>query len=334
MSKLSVVIPFCNEYPQVIFTIQNIAQELRDRVDFEIIAVNNFCKEVSQQIVGMGQLARTTGYNFSACPSCRHPLQIARGPDVAPEVVIASQKGNSWLKYAHYDKKLSHWQAKNEGVRNSTGEFLWFCDAHCIISRDTLYKMFLYYTEHHERLNGSLHLPLTYKILEWHKTMYKLVVDIPNGAVHYSLTPYRHADEPFEVPAVSTCGMMITRKLYDQLGGWPLELGIYGGGENFTNFSKAVMGKKKWMFPGEPLCHHGEKRGYNWNYTDHLRNKAIATYIFGGKVFVKRFFDNSKGRPDTKAAMYQEIITKCASHRQRIKDQQVMSIEEWVKLWV
>jgi glycosyltransferase involved in cell wall biosynthesis len=49
MAELSVIIPFCNEYPQILFTIQSIAQELRDRVDFEIIAVNNYCDEVEKQ---------------------------------------------------------------------------------------------------------------------------------------------------------------------------------------------------------------------------------------------------------------------------------------------
>ena len=49
MPELSVIMPFCNEYPQNMFTIQNIAQELRDRVDFEIIAIDNFCEEVQAQ---------------------------------------------------------------------------------------------------------------------------------------------------------------------------------------------------------------------------------------------------------------------------------------------
>ena len=49
MADLSVIIPFVNEYPQVMFTIRNIAEELRDRVDFEIIAVNNYCDEVKAQ---------------------------------------------------------------------------------------------------------------------------------------------------------------------------------------------------------------------------------------------------------------------------------------------
>ena len=42
MPKLSIIVPYVNEYPQVMFTLRNLGEELLDRADFEIIAVNNF----------------------------------------------------------------------------------------------------------------------------------------------------------------------------------------------------------------------------------------------------------------------------------------------------
>lgn len=306
MAELSIIVPVINEYPQVIFTIQSIAQELRDRVDFEIIAVDNTCEQSKKQ-----------------------PYEQDKGGDV----IRGSLRVNPWLKTFNYTDKLSHWQSKNLGAKNSTGKFLWFVDAHCIIARDALYKMFCYYKEHHEELNGSIHLPLTYKILESRKTMYKLVINHDRAEYHYSLTGYRHAEEPYEVPAVSTCGMMLTRKLYDELGGWPVELGIYGGGENFTNFSKAVMGKKKWMMPGEPLFHHGEKRGYHYIGDDMIRNRCIATYMYGGVALVTKMMEHSKGKPVVLQAILQDVLNKCKAHREHIKKQQKMSIQEWCKKW-
>ena len=50
-----------------------------------------------------------------------------------------------WLKYVEYKDKLSHWQAKNAGVAASTGEVLWFCDAHCIAPVEDLPNMAYYY---------------------------------------------------------------------------------------------------------------------------------------------------------------------------------------------
>ena len=306
MAELSVIIPFCNEYPQVLFTIQSIAQELRDRVDFEIIAINNYCQEVKDQ---------------------------KREEDKSYEVLLASQKGNPWLKVLKYDKKLSHWQAKNLAVRESAGKFLWFCDAHCIVSRDSLFNMFLYYWNNYEELNGTLHLPLTYKILEWHKLIYKLVANLETGEIHYSFTPYRPADTPYRMPCMSTCGMMMTRELYDYVGGWPVELGIYGGGENFINFTLAILGKSVNIFPAEPLFHHGEKRGYHWNGDDYTRNRTIATYMFGGKELAARFIAHRRGNPTVLQMILNDVLEKTKSHREMIAEKQEINIEDWLKIW-
>ncbi len=315
MTKLSCIVPFCNEYPQVIFTIRNIAEELIGRADFEIIAVDNSgCKESQEQILD---------------PS----LKAFWGKDT--EVIKASERGHDWLKYVEYSSTLSHWQAKNMGVSKSSGDILWFCDAHCIIGRNSLYDMFKNYQDY--QTIGSFHLPLTYKILEWHKTQYKLVVEPDKGVYDYSLTPYRpDGNNIVEVPVVSSCGMMISRYLFDELGGWPKTLGIYGGGEQFTNFTMATLGLKKWIHPGV-LCHHGEKRGYHYTYDSYIRNKILATYIFAGTAITQQFVNHligiNKGRPSVLNAMLQDVVSTQKEHRGLIKRKQRVHINEWVKRW-
>lgn len=307
MPELSVIVPFVNEYPQVIFTLQNIAQELRDRVDFEIIAIDNYCDQVSGQ-----------GY--------------AR--DGSGAAVEAGAGVNPWLKYLKFDAKLSHWQCKNAGVKSTTSEFLWFCDAHCTLGRDALYNMFTWYREHHEELSGTVHLPLTYKIMESRRLIYKLVNNVEaGGEVHYSFTPLRRDDGPFRMPCMSTCGMMMSRKIFDELGGWPTELGIYGGGENFINFTLAVLGKTVNIFPGPPLFHHGEKRGYHWIGDDYTRNRTIATYIFGGEALAQRFTERRKGSPDVNRGILEDVLATCKDHREFIKAKQKLTIEEWIRQW-
>jgi len=308
MSKLSVIVPFVNEYPQLLFTVQSIYQDLHDRCDFEIIVINNFCDEVKAQ----GQVE-----------------------DKSFEAVLAARAVNPWLKVLHYKNKLSHWQAKNLGVQNSTGDILWFCDAHCVVSRGTLWKMFEYYTRTHEEINGTLHLPLTYKLLESHKLIYKLVYNPDIGELHYSFTGYREpTDRPhYQVPCMSTCGMMITRKLYDGLGGWPELLGIYGGGENFINYTLAILGKTINIFGGNPLHHHGEKRSYSWYYDDYTRNRIIASYMFGGKKLAAKYTVHRKGKTTVNQNILNEVLIKCKDQREMIKSKQVISIEDWVKKW-
>jgi len=305
MGKLSVIIPFVNEYPQIMFTIRNIAEELRDRTDFEIIAVNNYCDEVKAQ---------------------------NREEDKGGVSIYACQKGHPWLRYHRYEKKLSHWNAKRVGVENATGDYLFFVDGHCIIGRDSLYDAFTYYVEHEEEVHGTIHLPLTYKILEWHRLIYKLV---NHGPVwDYSFTGYRDNSAPYEVPVMSCCGVLMSRKVYEAVGGWPTELGIYGGGEHFLNFTLAVLGYKKWIMNGAWCCHHGEKRGYHYNYDDYIRNKILATYLFGGRRVCGEFVKVAKGRPEVLQRMMHDVVVKANNHRQHIKRNQVMEIEEWGKKWV
>ena len=303
MSKLSVIIPAANEWPTAPFTVRNIYEELRDRIDFEILYVDNSMSEGDKEERVYGQM-------------------------------LGVQRGFKELRPFKYDEKQSHWQAKNLAVENATGDILWFCDAHCIICRDALYNMFKYYEMFHEELNGTLHLPLTYHIMEYHKLIYKLAGNIKEGHVHYSFSSYRSENEPYQVPCMSTCGMMITKDLYDQLGGWPVELGIYGGGEDFLNFCLAVTGKLVNIMPGHSLCHHGDKRGYSWNFDNHLRNKFIATYMFGGKKFVELFAKYSKGNPDQKRRILDSVLNNknCIDHRTIIKSQQIIDIKDWWNL--
>jgi len=312
--ELSVIIPYVNEWPMNVFTIRNIAEELRDRADFEIIAINNYCDEVAGQIGN-----------------------IRSDDDKAGEQLKGVMRGHPWLKALDYSDKLSHWQAKNMGVQASSGKWLFFCDAHCIVSRDALYNMYQYAEEHLDPMEGSIHLPLTYHIMDYKSLCYKLVANLDVGEVAYSFTPYRphlaEGSSVYEVPCMSTCGMMISRELYDYIGGWPSELGIYGGGEPFINFTLATMGMSKHIFVSNPLTHHGNKRGYSWNFDDHVRNKCIAAYMYGGKDFALTMMRHNKGNQDVLMKIYADVLEKCKPHRELIKPKQIISIQDWVKKW-
>jgi hypothetical protein len=193
--------------------------------------------------------------------------------------------------------------------------------------------MFEHYCNHLSALDGSLHLPLTYKVCESHRLIYKLVYKPDNGEVHYTFTTFRPADVPYEVPCMSNCGMMLSRELYELMGGWPKELGIYGGGEDFSNFTLAVLGKKKWIWPHGTLFHHGEKRGYHYVYDDYVRNKMIATYCFGGEELLNTFAEHAKGTPTVLQKIKQDVITLCNGHRMLIQSRQRVNIHEWAKRW-
>lgn len=290
-------------------TIRSIGEELQGRVNFEVIAVDNWCQEVADQ---------------------------GRKPDRGHTIVESLSASIPWLRVLKYRDRLSHWQAKNLAVKESESPFLFFCDAHVLPSRNSLVDMFLYYKSQHKELNGTIHLPLTYHLLEEKRLIYSLIFKKEAGEVHYTFAKARDVPFVYEVPCMSSCGMMMTRELYDLAGGWPKELGIYGGGENFMNFVLAVLGKRKWIFGNKPLYHHGEKRGYSWNFWDYERNRIIATYLFGGAEYAARFVEHRKKVP-SKNKLWQilkEVLDSCAEHRELIKQRQVLTIDEWAKNWV
>jgi GT2 family glycosyltransferase len=344
--KLSVIVPFVNEFPQVLFTLRNLGEELLDRTDFEVIAINNFCDEVATQARAQtaaeveklqAHLSRT-GYRYgNHTKTILDNLLATYAEDKAGDSIKACTRGHEWLKYVEYKDKLSHWNAKRIGCKEATGDVFLFVDSHCIVGRNSIHKMLDYYEANEERLHGTLHLPLTYKILEYRKLIYKLMVDrdgagLPAG-LHYSFTPFRPSSEAYEVPCMSTCGMMISRRIYNEVGGWPEQLGIYGGGENFMNYTLSVLGYKKWIYPNGYLCHHGEKRGYHWNYDDHIRNRILATFLFGGRLVAERFVSIAKGKPAVLNSLLNDVVSKCGKHRHHIESRQVMTIDDWISSW-
>ncbi len=305
MPELTVVVPFVNEWPQIIWTIRSLAEELIDRVDFEIIAVNNYVDREIKKPEDKG---------------AKHMHNVARG--------------HKWLRVLDYKEKLSHWNAKREAIKNSSSDFLFFSDGHCIPARDAVYKAFSLYRSSHKALHGTLHLPLTYQIMEWHKLIYKLVTDARIGKVHYSFSSYRDSEVPYEVPCMSTCGMFATRKLYEDLGGLPELLGIYGGGENFINFVAATLGYKKWIMPGGALYHHGDRRGYAWHYTDFIKNRMVANYLFGGKVWLDLMVGSARGHKKVLQSIRDLVIKECGAQREMLKGKQKISIEDWILQWI
>ena len=308
--KLSIIIPFVNEFPQILFTIRSIIEELHGRVDFEIVCIDNFCAEIKRQ---------------------------GKERDKGTDHIQAHAEMKPFIKYVAYDEKLSHWQAKRAGIEVSDGEYLMFCDAHCMVGRSSLFNMFTYYKEHKDELNGTINLPLTYHIMEDTKLIYKLRTDLKHGVFHYSfinIPKHLRNAAPFEVPVMSLCGMLMTRELYEEVGGWPTELGIYGGGENFMNFALAVLGRKKCIYPARPLYHHGEERSYHWNAPDYFRNRIIALYVALGNEYAQKYAESYEklGRI-TRMRLYHNAATVSESHRKLIEDRQTVKIEDWVKSW-
>jgi len=308
---LSIIIPFVNEHPQIAFTIQSLLLDLRGEIEFEILAIEN--------------------WNEHTCGE-RQQRKRDKGWDYLKD----TPKNNPELKVLHYGEKLSHWQAKNYGVAHSTGDTLLFLDSHVLVTPGSIRDMYRYYRQFGPELNGTLHLPICYFLDKPERALiYKPVINPAESLWHYSFTPYsKHPQgKVIEVACMSTCGMMMDRGIYNQLGGWPKEFGIYGGGENFINYTLSILGKTKSIFPAKPLYHYAAPRDYNWYYDDHKRNQCLAVYMHSGADAAHNFMTHTKGDQEYLHKLADDVIVKEFNHFLSIQRQKVQTIEEWWAKW-
>jgi hypothetical protein len=312
MDKLCIIIAGVNEWPRVIYTLRAVYEEFRDRADFELVYVDNF-------------------------PDALDQWNKERVPDDSYEVIQGSVRHLPGLRTMNYKDHLSHWVCKRKAVESSKADFFLFLDAHVIPGRDVLFNQFEYYRKHHEILNGSLHVPTTYKILDSRALQYRMVNELDKGWISYSFTGYRPGDgKPYPVPCHTTDGSLISRDVYNRFGGWPEIMESWGGGENLFNFTLSILGMNKWMMPGYPLYHDGAPRGYSYNWTGlHIVNRLIAMYMVGGKEFAELYLANQKGNPEANAKTGNYVLRdpEVVAQRKHIETQQKIDIHEWAAKW-
>ncbi len=296
--KLSVIIPYCNEYPQIVFTVQNVINEL-EGIDAEIITISN-----------KGNISHTL-----------------KDGTVIPDYGFWKLQNSSYvrtgiLKNIKYDDKQGHWGAKNAGIKIAKGKRLLFLDSHCILKKNSILEMMK------TPCPGTLHMQISYML-----DTKRLIYSARPEQMHYTFCGVPAGKtEPYNVPVMSTCGMMIERKTLDHIGHWNPELGIYGGGENYMMYKVATCGFPIQIHPKAVVYHYAEKRGYSWNYDDHMRNQFIAAYCVGGEEWLKKLVDMRKERKNSNKETVDKIangvIEKCKKDRDYIKSIQKVSLEE------
>lgn len=351
--SVSVIIPFVGEYPQVLFTIQAVAQELIDTdIPFEIIAVDNYCEEVVEQArfsmerIYSSLLTRLKNQKVNNpadmvnknLPDFQHAHKntYVMYENKSGEAVKAASALNPWLKYMTVPDTLSHWECKRRACMEAKYNNFLFLDAHTIPAKGSIFNMLSDYVLNKMDYDkkGTFHMPLTYKILESRRLIYKMKIE--KDFYGYVFTRYSNCSGiAYEVPCMSTCGMLISREVYNRVGGWPSGMTMYGGGENFMNYTLSVLGLKKFIFPGATLFHHGEKRDYHYTYDGMIFNRMIAHYLFGGLSGLKKYTEGLPGNIERgkKINFINQIIDEQSDHRSFIRDQQKIGIEEWAKKW-
>jgi len=313
MAELAVIIPYAGEYPHLHYTLQSLITELDGYVDYEVIAIDNL----------MSQPRRNNNSE-----SHKHAFNRLRADTFYP-----------CLKFAAHHGSLSHWQAKNHAVNLTDAYFLFFLDAHCLVHPGSLRSLFFHYRDSHERLNGSIHLPIAdfFSVSPW-KT-YRLIYNPDLGLIHYE-NQRIPIDKTTQVPCMSTCGMMCLRThIVDDIEYWP-ELGPYGGGENYYNFVMARLGRNVWISPQPPIRHWHIpgvwSRDYRPTYRQWNLNRALATWLSADDAWAFRYIESqTEVSPVELRAVFTATsrVASWAERKRRLDAKYIMTIEDWAEKW-
>lgn len=340
MIELSVIIPFCNEVPQVVFTIQSLIEELEGFCEYEILAIDNMSDEY---------MLCKTGIDWDQGKYT--PRSDAREFPVRQRAYFHSPKKDTdigtWffrtkrVRYIQYDDKQGHWNAKNKGIQEAKGRFLFFVDSHCIMKRDSLRYMVQFLRHPPEKKIGGVHAYINYMLdsrsLEYRVQRnkffgYQFCTHQVEEYHEDGVRKTRFPTKPYKVCVMSTCGMMCPREVIDELGGWNPEFGIYCGGEGYMNFKQSTCGWHHWIHPKAWCWHWAEKRGYQWNHSDFVRNEFIAAYVCGGEQALQ-FCIDGRGASTAILDIAEDVIAKCKPERDFIESKQVETLEEYITRW-
>ena len=138
--ECSVIIPFCNEGQNVVFTIQSVIEELDGFCKYEIIAIDNQSDWYIDCSVKNEHMPLMNGNERPYKIRSRAFFEGPPGSKRAGNKIGTHFFRKGIVKYIQYDEKQGHWNAKNKGIEVSTGKFVLFLDAHCIMNRDGIRK--------------------------------------------------------------------------------------------------------------------------------------------------------------------------------------------------
>jgi glycosyltransferase involved in cell wall biosynthesis len=187
-----------------------------------------------------------------------------------------------------YNDKASCWGARNAGAKVAQGEYLLFLDSHVMPSPGSYRRLI----EFHRGWKGIAHCALNYWLEPEAKALFGYVWQPEKFWGSWTRTRPKAPD--WKVPLSGTSSTLIDRSVFDEVGGWHPEFGIYGGGETYMDFIVQMYGYPVRMDPTNRLWHLTEHRGYAWNNEDLRRNFMLAAFVLGGLPWLDRMYETYK----------------------------------------
>ena len=232
--KFSVIIPLYNKAPYIRKALESVFAQTY--TDYELIIVDDGSTDGSAEIAEaiLQEATRLQGYEAKG-------MENSEADTLASRLIRQANSGVS--------------AARNAGVAQAQGEYLAFLDGDDWWDSTYLERMAQLINDYPD---AGLYACNYY----YHKDGVNIIkVDIPTGYFNYPKEYFRN----FAMP-VWTGATMILRKVYDEIGGFPLGIKL---GEDFLLWSKIAL-RYPVAFLNEPLAYYNNTLPPNYRATYHL----------------------------------------------------------------
>lgn len=215
--------------------------------------------------------------------------------DTANVIEKVKLSGKSVI-HKHFEEGLSPPEARQIGSEKASGEYLFFFDNHCIITKDYFKRALLDFEKYdidllHSTTQYYFNDPKCYHYtLKLERNFWGQAASVPNEAM-----------KPYRIGVGGHGGFMVKRSSWEEVGGYgPKGLFVgYGGEEVYTDLKFWLYGKSVWLDPLILHYHFAGSRGYKRHYYDeYYKNMLGCAHLIGGKpwidILLNSFSDSTK----------------------------------------
>lgn len=194
------------------------------------------------------------------------------------------------FRYA-LNSKAGAWQARNTGLANAVGRYIWIGDSHLILGRDLFTGMINTFQKIAQRHPiGLLHSSLGWLSGVHHKDLREEYRPQLKSKFWGAWTK-NHDPLPHKI-CMSGTSFLMERETVIDMHGWGCDFRPYGGGEPYINLKMWVLGKEVWTTPNYYVWHLAQNRNYCWCNDDLWVNFMLAAYTIGGSKWLDNQYNN------------------------------------------
>lgn len=305
---VSVIIPARNEFPQIVFTVQSIINDLEtflEPSEFEIIIVANCTSDWYNVSKDRRALGGTVDYLM--------PMGIY---------------WNRVVKVI-YDPIAGNHSTRNKGVMQARGKYVFFSDAHMSYKRGYFQRMISTIDKTGGLVHGTIGWLGAYPpgvSMGYQYTM-KLGDEIRGTWNNYKLV-----DDYFYIPLQGHCCLGVLREQFIEFDGYPSYHRCYGGGEFYFDTKWWLFGSTVAVDPQAIAYHLRAPRGYSYNYDDYIHNVLAIGMAIGADAWAERAYLNwmRKGRPEVMKRLWDEAKRETEEDKVFIADKRKTTFNELI----